>query len=137
MTEGDAAGGRRIGGTAIIVTVIGAVVVIGMFFFLMQSMSQGATALSMVKEQTRAGLARETELAAAAGDSLEVSWTTTPQPGGEADTVLARLDAQPSGASRQALFLVADGQVTAMDDLARQLLSSAGATDTRRAAGSG
>ena len=137
MTEGDAAGGRRIGRTAIVVTVIGAVVVIGMFFFLMQSMSQGATALSMVKEQTRAGLARETELAAAAGDSLEVSWTTTPQPGGEADTVLARLDAQPSGASRQALFLVADGQVTAMDDLARQLLSSAGATDTRRAAGSG
>jgi hypothetical protein len=116
--------------TPIAVTVVGAVVVVGLLLFLVQNMAQGTTALSMVKEQTRAGLARETERAAAGGDSLEVTWSTTPMPGGGGETVLAHLEAQPSGASGQAQFMVMDGQVTSMDDLAQRLLSGAGAAGT-------
>ena len=106
-------------------TVVGAVILIGLLAFLVQNTSQGASALSAVKEQTSAGLARETERAAAAGDSLKVTWSTTPQPDGDADTVLARLETEPSGGSGEAHFFVADGQVTPMDELARQLLSGA------------
>ena len=124
MRSTTAVGGRRVRWTPVALTVVGAVVVVGLFLVLLQNMSQGATALSAVKEQTAAGLERETEQAAAADQTLNVTWSTTPQPDGESDTVLARLEAQPSGASRQASFLVADGEVTAMDALARQLLSS-------------
>lgn len=100
--------------------------VAGLLLLIVQGMAQGTTALDTVKERTAAGLARETAAMAAAGDSAAVTWSTTPTPRGGAETVVARLEGNPSGSYRSAAFLVADGRVTPMDALARRLLAGTG-----------
>lgn len=106
------------------VTVGVAVVLAGLFLLMSRGQSQGTAALDLVKEHTEAGLARERADLDARGESLEVVWSTVPMPRGDGDTVVARLEARPSGTAREAAFMVMGEQVTSQNALARRLLSA-------------
>lgn len=123
MTTRTTTGERRVPWGTIIAVAIGVAVVVGASVLMVRGQSQGASALDLVKEQTQAGLARERARLEERGESLEVVWTTTPMPRGDGDTVTGRLEARPSGASAQALFMVMGEQVTYGNDLARRLVS--------------
>lgn len=101
-----------------------AVVLTGLFLLMIRGQSQGTAALDLVKEHTEAGLARERARLDARGESLEVVWSTVPMPQGDGDSVVGRLEARPSGASQEAVFMVMGDQVTSRNAVARRLLSA-------------
>ncbi len=85
-----------------------------------------------MKDLTGPAFAREVARAEALGEELHVSWTSTPMPGDRGQTVVARLESRPSGAVRNASFMVmADGGVMAMDATAQRLMARGAAAQGR------
>lgn len=117
-------------GRVIGVTIGIAVVFAGLLLLMFRGQAQGTAALDLVKEHAAAGLAREQARLEARGESLEVVWSTVPMPRGDGDSVVGRLEARPSGSSREAVFMVMGDEVTSRNALARRLLAtgSAGAS---------
>lgn len=125
MEETTGSGPRRRRGTlAAMVVVLVAAAVATLVMLGRTNSAEGAVALDAVKQRTRPALALEVEHAAALGEDLEVSWATTPMPGDRGQTVVARLESRPSGAVRNASFMVmSDGSVMAMNQTAQRLMT--------------
>ncbi len=133
MKEAPGSGSRPRRGTLVVVVVVVliAAAVATLVMLGRTNSAEGAAALNVVKDRTGPALARQGERARALGESLDVSWTTTPMPGDRSHTVVARIESRPSGAVRNASFMVmADGSVMAMDETAQRLIRGA-AGETR------
>lgn len=133
MERATASGPRGRRGTLVVMAVVLIAAAVATLVMLSQTNSaEGTAALDVVKDRTRSALARDAERAKALGENLDVSWTATPMPDDRSHTVVARLESHPSGAIRNASFMVmTDGRVMAMDAAARRLLTR-GADDGGR-----
>jgi hypothetical protein len=88
-----------------------------------QNTSAGSAAIRATQDLV-AGSLRDSEARLAdRGESLSVTWSSTPSPaGGDSHLVVARLEVQPSGEEGQAQFAVVGGRVSSRNELADRLL---------------
>ncbi len=116
--------GRRSGrraGVALVAVVIA--VAVGILAVLaVQDTSQGSVAIRQTQDLVMAALADTESDIREQGGMLNVTWSSTPSPSGGGHLIVARLQVRPSGEVGQAEFVVANGQVSPRNDLARQLL---------------
>ena len=135
MTGGDAApgepgqggppeGGRRRRRVIAVLAGIGVVAVVGLLLaaLVAQNTSAGTPALREAQDRAAAGLADLESVVGDQGGTLQVTWTSTPAPAGDAHLVVARLKILPSGEVSEAQFVVSGTEVGGQNALARRIL---------------
>lgn len=108
----------------IVAVVLAAVAVLaaGTTALIVSGSSEGSKALERAQRAAAPGLRDLQETAGRRGQSVDVTWTTVPDPRrDDVQMVIARLELRPSGQVTSAAFLVNRSQVIPQDDLARRL----------------
>lgn len=113
---------RQRTGIALVAAIIAVAVAI-LAVLAVQDTSQGSVAIRQTQDLVMAALADTESDIREQGGTLDVTWSSTPSPSGGGHLIVARLQVRPSGEVGLAEFVVANGQVSPGNDLARQLLS--------------
>jgi hypothetical protein len=110
---------------AAIVVVVAAVLAAAMTALVMSGSSQGSAAVEQAQRAAAPGVAVIEAAAARRGETLRVSWSTVPDPGGkDLHMVTARFELRPSGQVTNASFIVSGTRVVPQDALARRLIGA-------------